>query len=135
MLTFTLREPHQIALRLVRRALSEHGLHTPAELDMALRINQELGARVAPFNVLFVDDPALLLEAILYHRSAALRIPQPVLVSAGHSHTEVLVRSTESLLPGGPALTQDPLCRLQRRIIGALGTVAERQGAELLIGR
>lgn len=73
-LTFSIAEPHQVALRMVRRALAQQGLRAPAELDITARIRQEVGAGVAPCIVLYVDDPVLLLEAIVFHRGAALLI-------------------------------------------------------------
>ena len=134
LLTFSIRESYPIALRLVRRALTQHGLLAPAELDVASRIKRELGAGVTPCTVLFVDDPALLLEGIVFHRGAALGIPQPVVISGNDRHTEVLIRSAKSLVLGGfPASAQDPLLQLQERIVRAMETIAEREEAPLLV--
>jgi hypothetical protein len=135
LVTFTLSQPYPIGLRMVRRALNQHNLCTPVELDVTSRIKRELGAGLAPCNVLFVDDPALLLEGVLFHRSAALGIPQPVVILGKDRHTEVLVRSTESPVTGRPASAQDPLFRLQSRIVRAMETIAERERAELLVSR
>ena len=127
LMTFTIDEPGHRALRMVRRALALHGLQIAAELDVTLRIEQELGAEVAPSVVLSVDDPALLLEGIVFHRGAALEIPQPVVVSGGDRHTEVLVRSVESLIARGlPLSVQNPALQLQARIVRAIETVADR---------
>jgi uncharacterized protein (DUF302 family) len=126
LVAFSIREPYQIGLRLVRRALTQHGLLAPAELDVASRIKRELGAGVAPCTVLFVDDPALLLEGIVFHRAAALGIPQPVVVSGNDRHTEVLVRTEKALVERFPASVQDPLLQLQERIVRAIETIAER---------
>ena len=126
-MTFTIDEPGHRALRMVRRALTMHGLQTAAELDATLRIKQELGAGVAPCLVLYVDDPTLLLEGIVFHRGAALEIPQPVVVSEGDHRTEVLVRSAESLVAGGlPPSVQNPVLQLQARIERAIEAVADR---------
>ena len=134
LLTFSIREPYSIALQLVRRALTQHGLLAPAEVDVASRIRQELGAEVAPCTVLFVDDPALLLEGIVFHRGAALGIPQPVVISGNDHYTEVLIRSAKSLVLGGfPASAQDPLLQLQERIVRAMETIAVREEAPLLV--
>jgi len=134
LLTFSIREPYSIALQLVRRALTQHGLLAPAEVDVASRIRQELGAGVAPCTVLFVDDPALLLEGIVFHRGAALGIPQPVVISGNDHYTEVLIRSAKSLVLGGfPASAQDPLLQLQERIVRAMETIAVREEAPLLV--
>lgn len=127
LLTFHISEPHQVALRMVRRALAQQGLRAPAEVDITARIRQELGAGVAPCVVLYVDDPAVLLEAVVFDRAAALLIPQPVVVTGDNRHTEVLVRSAESLAAESPATTRDPLIDLHTRMTRAMESVADRQ--------
>ncbi|MGE5570345.1 MAG: hypothetical protein ACM3S5_15015 [Rhodospirillales bacterium] len=133
MLTFRIAEPHQVALRKVRSALARHGLRTPAELDVAARIKQELGAGVAPCVVLYVDDPAVLLEAVVFNRGAALLIPVPVVVTGGERETEVLVRSSESLAGVAQESVRGPLLDLNRRISLALDGIAERHEAHLSV--
>lgn len=134
-LAFGITEAHPAALRIVRRALAQHGLRIPAEVDVAARIKHELGAGVAPCVVLYVDDPALLLEAVVFQRAAALMIPQPVVVSGNNRQTEVLVRSAESLMQGETlASLRDPLFNIHARIVRAVETVAEREGERLAIG-
>jgi uncharacterized protein (DUF302 family) len=131
--TFSIAEPHHTALRMVRRALEQQGLHAAAELNVTARIKQELGAGLAPCVVLYVDDPMLLLEAVVFQRGAALLIPQPVVISGTNSHTEVLVRSAESLASEGASngLTE-PLVSLHARIVRAMESIAEREGAHLI---
>jgi uncharacterized protein (DUF302 family) len=131
LLTFNIAEPHQVALRMVRRALAQQGLRVPEELDVSARIRQELGVGVAPCIVLYVDDPAVLLEAVVFHRGAALLIPQPVVVTGDSRHTEVLMRSSESLAGEAPESVRDPLLDLHKLIARAMETIAERQGAHL----
>ncbi len=132
--TFSVGEPHPTAIRMVRRALAQHGLRVPAELDITTRIRQELGASLAPCVVLYVDDPALLLEAVVFHRGAALLIPEPVVVSGDGRQTEVLLRSFEALTEGGPPPSlRAPLLNLHERLIRAVETVAEREGAQLIV--
>ena len=133
LLTFRIAEPHPVALRMLRRALAQRGLRTPAELDVTTRIRQELGAGVAPCVVLYVDDPAVLLEAVVFHRGAGLLIPQPVVVTGDSRYTEVLVRSTESLSNETPDSVRGPLLDLQTRIARAIETIAERQEAKLTV--
>lgn len=134
MVTFCVNEPHDTAIRMVRRALAQRGLRMPAEVNVTARIKQELGAGLAPCVVLYVDDPALLLESVVFHRGAALLIPQPVVVSGNDRRTEVLVRSLEALAEGGlPASVQEPLLNLHTRIVSALETIAEREGADLIV--
>ena len=123
LLSLIIDESYDVALRMVRIALARHGLRAPAELDIASRIRQELGAGVAPCTVLYVDDPAVLLEAVVFDRGAALLIPQPLVVTGDNRHTDVFVRSPE--LPWGaiPESVQDPLHGLHVRIAdsGAIG--------------
>lgn len=125
-LAFGIDEPPPAAARKVRRALEQHGLRVAAEVDVAARIKQELGAGVAPCIVLYVDDPALLLEAVIFQRAAALMIPQPLVLSGANRHTEVLVRSAESLMRGGaPASVRDPLANMHARMVRAMESVAD----------
>jgi uncharacterized protein (DUF302 family) len=133
LLTFTIAEPYDVALRMVRTALARQGLRVPAELDVTARIRQELGAGVAPCIVLYVDDPAVLLEAVVFHRAAALLIPQPLVITGDNRHTEVLMRSPE--VPAGevPESVRDPLLDLQRRMARTMESIAERHGAHLAV--
>ena len=133
LITFRIPENYATAQRMVRRALAQHGLRVPAELDVSARIKQDMGAGVAPCLVLYVDDPALLLESVVFQRAAALHIPQPLVLSALDHRTEVVMRSGESLLEGGlPASVREPLLTLHTRMVRAMETIAEREGAHLL---
>lgn len=134
LLTFSIAEPQPVALRMVRRALAQQGLRTPAELDISARIRHELGAVVSPCIVLYVDDPAALLEAVVFHRGAALLIPQPVVVTGDNRHTEVLVRGSESLTEETPESVRDPLLGLHVRIAQAMEMITEERGAHLTVG-
>jgi uncharacterized protein (DUF302 family) len=133
LLSFRVDEPYDVALRMVRIALARQGLRAPAELDIAARIRQELGAGVAPCIVLYVDDPAVLLEAVVFNRGAALLIPQPIVVTGDNRQSEVLLRSAE--MPAGaiPETVRDPLIGVQVRMTRAIESIAERQGAHLAI--
>jgi uncharacterized protein (DUF302 family) len=132
-LTFDIGEPHQVALRMVRRALAQQGLRVPAELDISARIRQELGAGVAPCTVLYVDNPALLLESIVFNRGTPLLIPQPIVVTGDGRHSEVLVRSSEWLTTETPESVRDPVRDLHLRITRALDTIAIRQREYLTV--
>ncbi|HWQ54487.1 MAG TPA: hypothetical protein VN442_12455 [Bryobacteraceae bacterium] len=124
LLTFTIPEPHDAALRMVRKALARQGLRVPAELDIAASIRQELGAGVAPCIVLYVDDPVVLLEAIVFHRGAPLLIPQPLVITGYDRHTEVLARSPESMAGDLPESVRDPFLDLLRRMVRAMESIA-----------
>ncbi len=133
LLTFTIAEPYDVALPTVRLALERQGLRAPSELDITARIRQQLGAGVAPCIVLYVDDPAVLLEAVIFHRGAALLIPQPLVITGDNRRAEVLMRSSEFLTGEVPETIRDPLFDLQRRMVRAIETVADRQGAHLSV--
>jgi uncharacterized protein (DUF302 family) len=130
-LTYALEKPYEAAARAVRSALTRHGLRIVFELDVAGRIRQELGAAVAPSTVFYVDDPALLLEAVVFHRGAALMIPHPIVVTGDNRRSEVLLRNPDSLNGGTPETVRDPLGNLLRRMMRTMETIAELQGAPL----
>ncbi|MEN6535408.1 MAG: hypothetical protein ABFD89_17215 [Bryobacteraceae bacterium] len=134
--TFNICEPFPTALRMVRKALAQQGLRIPNELDVAARIRQEVGAGVARCTVFYVDDPVLLLEAIVFHRGAGLAIPQPLVVSGMDRHTEVLIWNASSLVDAGLAASvRDPLLNLYSRIVRALMTIAEPEGVSSALSR
>lgn len=129
---FSVAQPYAAGLRAVRQALTRQGLRTPVELDVTARIRHELGVGLAPCVVLYVDEPVLLLEAVVFHRGAALLLPQPLVVSGNEHQTKVLLRRVDSLLESDyPAGARDPLLNLHARIVRAMDTIAEREGAHL----
>lgn len=125
LLTYTLSEPYDVALDSVRSALRRHGLRTAMELDVAARIRNELGAGIAPCTVIYVDDPAVLLEAAVFHRGAALLIPQPVVVTGDQWQSEALVRNLDVLSGGIPESVREPFSDLLRRITRSMESIAE----------
>jgi uncharacterized protein (DUF302 family) len=133
LLSFRIDEPYDVALRMVRIALARQGLRAPAELDITARIRQELGAVVAPCIVLYVDDPAVLLEAVVFNRGAALLIPQPLVVTGDNRQAEVLLRSADMPVEAIPETVRDPLIGVQVRMMRAIESIAERQGAHMAI--
>jgi len=132
-LSFRIDEPYDVALRMVRIALAKQGLRAPAELNIAARIRREFGAGVAPSIVLYIDDPAVLLEAVVFNRGAGLLIPHPLVVTAGNNCTEVLVRNPE--VPAGniPESVREPLLGLQMRMARAIESIAGRQEEHLAV--
>lgn len=133
LVTFHIQESLPSAVRLVRDALAQQGLHVPAELDVATHIRRELGASLAPNVVLYVDDPALLLEASVFHQGAALLIPQPIVLASAQGRTDLLLRSARMVAEGVPAGVRDPLLALHARILRAIESVAEREPAPLTV--
>src|SRR6185437_14360479 len=133
LLSFRIDEPYDVALRMVRIALAREGLRAPAELDISARIRQELGAGVARCIVLYVDDPAVLLEAVVFNRGAALLIPQPLVVTGDNRQAKLLLRSAEAPTEAIPEIVRDPLIGVQVRMTRAIESIAERKGAHMAI--
>lgn len=133
LLRFTIAEPYDVALRMVRIALGQHGLRAPTELDVTARIRQELGAAVAPCFVLYVDDPAVMLEAVVFHKGAALLIPQPLVITGDSRQTEALMRSPDSFAAETPESVREPLVEILRRMTQAMEAICEREPAHLAV--
>jgi len=75
----------------------------------------------------------VLLEAVVFHRGAALLIPQPLVITGNNRHTEVLVRRPASLTNEVPESIRDPLYDLQRRMTVAMESIGEVQGVPLAV--
>jgi len=127
----TIGERYDVAVRMVRIALAREGLRVPAELDITARLRQELGAMVAPSVVLYVDDPTLLLEAVVFNGGAGLQIPQPLVVCGGNPNTRVIFRRPDPSNSDVPETIRDPVLSLQGRMTRALEAIADRQDATL----
>lgn len=126
--TFRLLVPYREALLQTRRALANGGLRIPAEINVASHIREEFGAMLTPSVVLYVDDPALLLEAMVFQREAALLMPQPVVVSGTDTQSEIVVSSAEALRDMGlPPSLRGPVLELHSRIVQLMGTIGERE--------
>ncbi|MDZ7640340.1 MAG: hypothetical protein U5J83_19140 [Bryobacterales bacterium] len=126
--TFRLPVSCRVAVWQVKQALSNDGLRVPAEMNLASHIREEFGATLSPSVVLYVDDPALLLEAVVFHRDAALLMPQPVVVSGTGSASEIVVCSAEALRDMGlPQTVRDPVLELHSRIVRAMDSISERE--------
>ncbi len=126
--TFRLPVSYREAVLQTRRALAKGGLRVPAEINVASHIREEFGATLTPSVVLYVDDPALLLEAMVFQRDAALLMPQPVVVSGTDTQSEILVSSIEALRDMGlPPSLRGPVLELHSRIVRVMDTIGERE--------
>jgi hypothetical protein len=131
-LRFLIDRPYRAAVRSVRQALEEAGLRTPVELDVAESLREELYANLAPSLVLLVDDPVLLLEAVMFYPGAALYVSQPIVLTARGNGTGVEIRSRESLLDGGlPHSVRTQVLCLHGRVMRVLEKVAVREDAPM----
>lgn len=126
--TFRLPVSCRAAVAQAKRALADFGLRVPAEMNVASHIREEFGATLTPSVVLYVDDPALLLEAVVFQRDAALLIPQPVSISGNGDNSEIVLRSAEALRDMGmPPGVRDSVLELHSRIVRAMDTIGERE--------
>ena len=132
-ITFAVQQPYLSALQSIRRELRRSCLHVAAEVDVAGRIRRELGAGVAPCRIIYVDDPVLLLEAVVFNRGASLGIPQPVIVSGTGNKAQVMVRSMEAMGNGVPASAHEPLRQLHARILRTIGAIGQQEENPALV--
>lgn len=126
--TFRLPVSCRTAVGQVKQALAKDGLRVPAEMNVASHIREEVGATLTPSVVLYVDDPALLLEAVVFQRDAALLMPQPVVISGNGDTSQIVVRSAAALRDMGlPPSMRDPVLELHSRIVRAMDSIGERE--------
>jgi uncharacterized protein (DUF302 family) len=123
-LTYMREEPFDHALKSIREALEREDLRVPLEMDLTARIKRELRVSLAPCRILFVDCPALLLEAAALDRSAAAFLPLHVAVSGLGPQTGIHVIGPSVI---SSTAASSALSKLQTRIIRALGEIAARQ--------
>ena len=127
--SFTLDEPFDVALRMLRRALALEGLRVPCEVSTSGRLRMELGVGLKDSIVLYVDAPLLLLEATVFSVAGSLYIPEPVALSAcGASQCKVVIRSIKPFLDETlPAHVRQALLLLHERILSAIQRIAQRE--------
>ncbi len=88
--TYTIAEPFDRAVQMVRRALAGADLRITGELNMSGRIQRSLMIQTAPCVVLFVC-PAAAPESFSADRAATALTPLHVVVSSRGSQTDVHV--------------------------------------------
>ncbi len=129
-IAFTIDQPFDVALRMVRRALAMEGLRVPCEFDTAARVKQELGVGLKENVVLYVDDPIQLLEATVMHPAGGLFVPEPLVLSSAKQGSRLSVRSVgPQLAVDLPASVRGAVANLHERILAAVGRVARKETA------
>jgi hypothetical protein len=128
---FTIDEPFDVALRMLRRALAMEGLRVPCEIDAAARVKQELGIGLKQNMVLYVDDPFRLLEGTVMNPAGGLFIPEPVVLSSVDARNcRVSVRSIEPLFSSDlPASLKGAVANLHERILAGIQRIGQKQTA------
>ena len=127
--SFTIDEPFEVALRMLRRALAREGLRVPCEVSTSGRLRTELGVGLKDSIVLYVDAPIVLLEATVFSVAANLYVPEPVALSAcGVNQCKAVVRSVKPLLDEAlPATVRHALLSLHERILKAIQAIGQRE--------
>ena len=127
--SFTIDEPFDVALRMLRRALAREGLRVPCEVCTSGRLRTEWGVGLKDTIVLSVDAPLLLLEATVFSVAATLYVPEPVALSACSPHRcKAVVRSIKPLLDESlPATVRQALLLLHERILNAIQAIGQRE--------
>jgi uncharacterized protein (DUF302 family) len=87
--SYIVERTYEQALRMIRRALSKHGLQLLRECNITSRFKDHGATREC--RVLYVADPALLFSAVSADPSAALWLPLPVVVAEEAESTRILV--------------------------------------------
>lgn len=130
-LAFSVDEPFDVALRMLRRALAMEGLRVPCEIDAAARVKQELGVGLRQNVVLYVDDPIRLLEATVMNPAGGLFIPEPVVLSSVEQRScRVSVRSMEPLFSSDlPPSLKNAVANLHERILAGVQRIGQKQTA------
>lgn len=129
-LGFTIDQPFDVALRLLRRALAMESLRVPLELDTSARVKQELGVGLKRNIVLYVDDPIRLLEATVMNPAGGLYIPKAVVLSGDGSESRVSIRSMEPVFASDlPVSFRAAVTNLHERILAAIQRVGQKDTA------
>jgi hypothetical protein len=125
--TYLVSEPFDLAVKSLRKVLSEANLQLAGELDMSGRIRQSLLIGTAPCRVLFVAAEAAAFEEVGSDPRAAALTPLHVVVSARGSQTEIhFLRALPD--QNGPLdrPTMEAFRQLQARIAQAVERIAMR---------
>jgi hypothetical protein len=129
-IAFTIDQPFDVALRMLRRALAMESLRVPCELDTSARVKQELGVGLKQNVILYVDDPIRLLEATVMNPAGGLFIPKAVVLSGTGSESRVSVRSMESVFATDlPVSFRAAVTDLHERILAAIQRVGQKDTA------
>jgi hypothetical protein len=128
LVSFTIDEPFDAALCMLRRALAREGLRVPCELRTCDRLRTELGVGLRNSIVLYVDAPILLLEATVFTVAGPLYVPEPVALADCGDNCKAVVRSIKPLLDDTlPVSVRQAMLLLHERILTAIQAIGHRE--------
>jgi uncharacterized protein (DUF302 family) len=119
--TYSIPEPVEGALELIRAVLASAGLSVVGELDISGRIQRSLGIGMAQCKVLYVCSKQSILEAVNVCPAVGIFLPLHLVVSARGAQTEIHFLDSlpsNSSDPLGAAVNglQDEMCRAVEKI-------------------
>lgn len=129
--TYSVSEPFEQTVKLLRKVLTERNLKLAGELDMSSRIRHTLLIRTAPCRVLFVTaEPAAIGEPHADPCAATLT-PLHIVVSARGAQTDIHLLRT---LPAQGDETERPAIAAIRELQGKITQAIERIGMRTAFG-
>jgi uncharacterized protein (DUF302 family) len=123
--TYSIPEPVEGAMTLIRTALARAGLNVLGELDISGRIQRSHGIEMAPCRVLYVCSRLSNLEGGHACPAVGIWLPLHIVVSARGEQTEIHLLT--SLPPGSDHAASglaSPVNRLQSEISRAIEKIA-----------
>ena len=119
--TYSIPEPVEEALKVIREALARAGLSVVGELDISRRIQRSLGIGMAQCKVLYVCSKQSMPEAINVCAAVGIFLPLHVVVSARGEQTEIHLLAFLSSNSGDPLVSavnglQDEVSRAIEKI-------------------
>jgi uncharacterized protein (DUF302 family) len=126
-ITYVMNVAFDVAIKRIRGALALRQLSIAVELNASRRLNRALGLELSPCQILFIDSPLLLLEAMAIDRCSAVFIPLHLVVSDAGERTIVHLFNPDYLrTDDAPLGIRVSVKRLQRQILDILEEIAER---------
>jgi len=126
-ITYAMDVDFDVAIKRIRRALATKQLSIAVELNASRRLNRALGLRLSPCQILFIESPLLLLEAMAIDRCSAAFIPLHLVVSDAGKRTIVHLLNPEYLrTDDAPLGIRIPVKRLQGELVDMLEEIAKR---------
>jgi uncharacterized protein (DUF302 family) len=129
-LSYSVDESFDTALRKLRKALAAEGLNVSCEVDTATRLKQQMGVALRKNVVLYVDDPVCLLESTVIHPAGALFVPAALVLTGAEAGCRISLRSIEPVFSSDlPAALRGAVASLHERILAAVQRIGTKHTA------
>jgi uncharacterized protein (DUF302 family) len=128
--TFLVPHSPKETARHIRRALLARGLTIAGEIDLAARLGAGLRVGFPACEVMCVDCPAALLEALAFERSAAVLVPIHLVVTEHDGGTAVhMLNPSAALYDALPVTARPAVSRLIGAVTRTLEAISARHHA------